>query len=155
MISASVAPPFLSSRATTAAVLLPSRIPTALGFVAFWGALASFFALVAFLADLALEGATRRAGLADGAFVGAFGSGFSPRVWIRRQIRPAADLTLWKPFTGSTPGRLFQISAKRSGGQAEDRSVSCFWLVKGWEPVPTAASAWSGVGHAGMVVSVS
>ena len=35
--------------------------------------------------------------------------------------------------------------AATEGGQAEDSSVSCFWLVKGWEPVPTAASAWSGV----------
>src|ERR1039458_7267699 len=155
MTSASVAPPFLSSRATTAAVLLPSRIPTALGFVAFWGALASFFALVAFLADLALEGATRRAGLADGAFVGAFGSGVSPRVWIRLQIRPAAAVALWKPCTGPTPGRPFQISTKRSAGHAEASSASCFWLVKGWEPAPTAASAWSGVGNAGMLLSLS
>src|ERR1039458_6736035 len=101
MTSASVAPPFLSSRATTAAVLLPGRTPSALGFVAFLGALATFFARVVFLVDLALEGATRRAGLADGAFVGACGSGFSPRVWIRLQIRPAAALALWEPCTGS------------------------------------------------------
>src|ERR1039458_8047886 len=148
MISARVAPLARRNNARTAAVLLPGRTPSGFGWVAFWGALASFLARVVFLVDWGLEGATRRAGLADGAFVGGFGSGFSPSAWIRLQIRPAADLTLWKPFTGSTPGRLFQISAKRSGGQAEASSVSCFWLVKGWEQVPTAASAWSGVGNA-------
>src|ERR1035441_1094840 len=155
LISARVAPLARWTRAKTAAVLLPGRTPSGFGWVAFWGALASFLARVVFLVDWGLEGATRRAGLAHGDFVGAFGSGFSPSAWIRLQIRPAADLTLWKPFTGSTPGRLFQISAKRSGGQAEDRSVSCFWLVKGWEPVPTAASAWSGVGNAVMLLSLS
>src|ERR1017187_10044600 len=92
MISASVAPPFLSSRATTAAVLLPWRVPTALGFVAFLGALATFLARVVFLVDLALDAATRRTGLADVAFVRAFGLGFSPSGWIRFQIRPAAAL---------------------------------------------------------------
>src|ERR1039458_8300099 len=141
MISARVAPLARRNNARTAAVLLPGRTPSGFGWVAFWGALASFLARVVFLVD--------------GGFVGSFGSGFSPSAWIRLQIRPAADLTLWKPFTGSTPGRLFQISAKRSGGQAEDRSVSCFWLVKGWEPVPTAASAWSGVGNAVMLLSLS
>ena len=28
-------------------------------------------------------------------------------------------------------------------------------LVKGWEPAPTAASAWSGVGNAVMLLSLS
>src|SRR5580704_5130108 len=48
MISASVAPFFRWSIATTWAVLLPSRAPSALGFVAF-GALAAFLASVLFL----------------------------------------------------------------------------------------------------------
>src|ERR1039458_4166041 len=112
MTSASVAPPFRSSRATTVAVLLPSRTPSAFGFVAFLGSLVAFLAGVVFLADLALDGATGRACFAALAFVGAFGSGVSPRVWIRPQIRLAAALALLNTFTGSTPGRLFQISTR-------------------------------------------
>src|ERR1035441_1515418 len=119
MISVRVAPSARWTRARTAAVLLPGRTPSGFGWVAFWGALASFLAR-----DWGLEGATRRAGLADGAFVGACGSGFSPMVWIRLQIRPAATLALLKPFTGSIPGRLFQISTKRSGGQAPAAQIS-------------------------------
>jgi len=82
MTSANVAPPFLSSRARTAAVLLPGRTPSAFGLVAFWGALAAFFARVVFWVDWGLEGATRRACLADAGFVVAFGAGFSPRFRI-------------------------------------------------------------------------
>src|ERR1039458_10074490 len=77
MTSASVAPPFRSSRATTVAVLLPSRAPSAFGFVAFLGALAAClaaFGSLAFLFDLGLAGATRRACFPPLAFVGAFGS---------------------------------------------------------------------------------
>src|ERR1035441_5516390 len=113
MISVRVAPLTRWTRARTAAVLLPGRTPSGFGWVAFLGALASFLARVLFLVDWGLEGATRRASFADGAFVGAFGSEFSPSGWIRLQIRPAATLALLKPFTGSTPGRLFQISANR------------------------------------------
>src|ERR1039458_4425174 len=80
MTSASVAPPFRSSRATTVAGLLPSRTPSAFGFVAFLGALAAFLAGVVFLVDLALDGATGRACFADLAFVGAFGCGVSVTV---------------------------------------------------------------------------
>src|SRR5438874_8983892 len=53
MTSASVAPPFRSSRATTVAVLLPSRTPPVLAAFAFLGALAGFLAAGAFLAAVA------------------------------------------------------------------------------------------------------
>src|ERR1039458_384156 len=79
MISARVAPLARRNNARTAAVLLPGRTPSGFGWVAFWGALASFLARVVFLVDWGLEGATRRAGLADGAFAGALGSGGSRR----------------------------------------------------------------------------
>src|ERR1017187_10931430 len=55
------------------------------------------------------------------------------RFWVFTEARnrladgEAAALTLLKPFTGSTPGRLFQISTRRSGGHAEASSASCFW----------------------------
>src|ERR1019366_6832154 len=76
-ISARVAPFFRCSMATTWAVLLPSRAPSAFGFVAFLGALAAClaaFGALAFLVALGLAGATRRACFATLAFVGAFGS---------------------------------------------------------------------------------
>src|ERR1035441_4775281 len=77
MISASVAPFFRWSMATTWAVLLPSRGPSAFGFVAFLGAFAAClaaFGALPFLFDLGLAGATRRACFAPLAFVEAFGS---------------------------------------------------------------------------------
>src|ERR1035438_5117494 len=77
MISASVAPFFRWSMATTWAVLLPSRGPSGFGFVAFLGTLAAClaaFGALAFLVALGLAGATRRACFAALAFVGAFGS---------------------------------------------------------------------------------
>jgi hypothetical protein len=49
MISASVAPFFRWSMATTWAVLVPSRGPSALGFADFWGALGAFLAWAVFL----------------------------------------------------------------------------------------------------------
>src|SRR5450759_1610582 len=155
MISVRVAPFFRCSKAMTWAVLLPWRGPSAFDSADFLGALVAFFAWVVFWADLGLAGATRRAGLAEGAFVGAFGLGFSPSAWMRFQIRPAAALALLKVLTGSTPGRLFQISTNRTVGHAAASSASCFWLVKGWAPAPTAAAAWSGVGNAVMLLSLS
>jgi hypothetical protein len=89
--------------------------------VAFWGALVAFFARVAFLVDWGLEGATRRAGLADVAFVGTCGLGFSPSAWIRFQIRPAAALTLWKLLTGSTPGRIDESACSPHCGVAGEK----------------------------------
>src|ERR1017187_10140739 len=61
MISARVAPFFRCSMATTWAVLLPSRAPSAFGFMAFLGALAAClaaFGALAFLVALGLAGAT-------------------------------------------------------------------------------------------------
>src|ERR1039458_5730833 len=77
VISTSVAPFFRWSMATTWAVLLPSRGPSAFGFVAFLGALAgclAAFGALSFLVAFGLTGATRRACFAPLAFVGAFGS---------------------------------------------------------------------------------
>jgi hypothetical protein len=58
MISVSVAPPFLSSRATTVAVLLPSRVPSPFAALAFFCAFAGFVAGVVFLLTLAAGDAT-------------------------------------------------------------------------------------------------
>src|ERR1017187_3256769 len=119
MISESVAPFLRWSMATTWAVLLPSRGP-ALSF-----ALAAFLplgALVAgvvffFLLAFPLAGAPLAACAPPLAFLVAldfagFSSGFaaSPSPWMRPQMRPVAALALLKRSTGSTPGRLFQIS---------------------------------------------
>src|ERR1035441_698122 len=76
MISVRVAPFFRCSKAMTLAVLLPWRGPSAFDSADFLGALVAFFAWVVFWADLGLAGcnasaalcATRRAGLAEGAF---------------------------------------------------------------------------------------
>src|ERR1019366_4468260 len=75
IISAKVAPFFRWSMATTWAVLVPSRGPSALSFAAFLAVLApclAAFGALAFLFDLGLAGATRRACFAALAFVGAF-----------------------------------------------------------------------------------
>src|SRR5450756_834170 len=133
MISVRVAPFFRCSKAMTWAVLLPWRGPSAFDSADFLGALVAFFAWVVFWVGL----------------------GFSPSAWMRFQIRPAAALALLKVLTGSTPGRLFQISTNRTVGHAAASSASCFWLVKGWAPAPTAAAAWSGVGNAVMLLSLS
>jgi len=45
-------------------------------------------------------------------------------------MRLAATLALLNPFTGSTPGRLFQRPTKRSVGQPAISSASSFWLAK-------------------------
>src|ERR1035441_1437971 len=74
---------------------------------------------------------------------------------MRSQMRLAAVLALLKLSTGVTPGKLFQMATSRSAGQAAASSASCFWLVKGWAPAPTAASARSAVGKAVMLFSVS
>src|ERR1019366_453925 len=71
MISASVAPLARWIKARTVAVLLPSRAPSAFGFVAFLGALEAClaaFGALPFLFDLGLAGATRRACFAPLAF---------------------------------------------------------------------------------------
>ena len=47
--------------------------------------MATFLARVVFLVDWGLEGATRRAGLADGAFVGADPNGILKGHWTRQQ----------------------------------------------------------------------
>jgi hypothetical protein len=70
-------------------------------------------------------------------------------------MRLVAALPLLNPFTGFTPGRLFQMATKRSAGQAAASSSSSFLLAKDWAPVPTAASACSGVGKAVMLLSAS
>ena len=50
----------------------------------------------------------------------------SPRPWMRSQIRLAPTLARCKPFTGVTPGRLFQMATSRSAGQVPASWLSSF-----------------------------
>jgi hypothetical protein len=69
-----VTPPGRLSRSSICAVLLPSRAePGFFGPLAFVARLGAFFAGLAFLPDLALAGATWRAGFATLGFLVAFG----------------------------------------------------------------------------------
>jgi hypothetical protein len=63
-------------------------------------------------------------------------------------MRVAATLPVWKRFTGRTPGRLFQMAASRSGGQAAIKSASSCRLLKLWKRVAVVAAASSGVANA-------
>lgn len=137
MISASVAPFFRWSMATTWAVLLPSRGPALSCALAAFLALGAFLTAVVFLVALALADAPLAACAPPLAFLRAFGfagsaSGLagSPSRWIRSQMRLAAVLVLLNPFTGFTPGRLFHTATRRSVGQAAASSASSFWLAK-------------------------
>jgi hypothetical protein len=67
------------------------------------------------------------------------------------QMRPAAALLLLNRFTGSTPGRLFQVATKRSAGQAAISSASSFWLLKLSNGVAVVALASSGEPNALML----
>jgi hypothetical protein len=49
---------------------------------------------------------------------------------MRAQIRLMAALELLNSFTGSTPGKLFQISTNRSADHAATSSASSGWLLK-------------------------
>src|ERR1039458_3852056 len=99
--------------ATTWAVLLPSRGPAASSAFAAFLALGAFLAGLAFLVALAFAGAPLAACAPPLAFLWAFGfaaSAGSPSPWMRSQMRLAAALRLLNPFTGFTPGRLFQAA---------------------------------------------
>ncbi len=112
--------------------------------------LAAFFGGVAFLVGLALEVAPLAAGAPPVALRWAFGFAVSaaglaacPRLWMRSQIRLMAVLGFLNFFTGVTPAKPFQISAKRSAGQAEANSASSCWVAKASKGVVDAAVASS------------
>src|ERR1017187_8233209 len=154
MTSARVAPPFRSSRATTVAVLLPSRAPpAALACLAPLAALGAFFAGAAFLVALPLVGAPLAACALPLALGSTFGLAVSPRLWILSQMRPAATLAVLKLFTGFTPGRLFQTATSRSGGQPAASSARSCWLAKESNGVVVVAAASSWVPNAVMLLS--
>src|ERR1035437_1702773 len=155
MISASVAPFFRWSMATTWAVLLPSRWPAASCVLAASLALGAFLAGVVFLVALALAGAPLAACAPSLALARAFGFAASPRLWMPSQIRPAAALAPLKLFTGFTPVKLFQIATSLSGGQAAASSASSFWLAKESNGVVVVAAASSWVANALMLFSAS
>src|ERR1035437_5175275 len=154
MISASVAPFFRWSMATTWAVLLPSRGPALSGDFAALGDLGAFFAGVAFLVALPFAGAPLVACLPPLALRSALGFGASPWFRICSQIRPVATLAVLKLFTGLTPGRLFQMATRRSAGHCPTRLKSSFWLAKVSKGVAVAAAASSGVAKALLLFSV-
>src|ERR1017187_1167663 len=162
MISASVAPFFRWSMATTRAVLLPSRGPAVSRALAAFLALGAFLAAVAFLAALPLTGAplaacapalALRFAFASG--LSAFGFAGSPSLPIRSQMRPTAAFALLNPFTGATPGRLFQMATRRSAGQPAASFASSFWLAKESKGVVVAAAASSAEPNAVMLLSLS
>src|SRR5271154_4658917 len=107
MISASVAPFLRWSIATTWAVLLPSRGAAASSTLAVVLALGAFLAGVVFLVAVALTGAPLADCALTFAFLSAFGfagsaSGLAAtaRLWMRSQMRLAAELLLLNRFTG-------------------------------------------------------
>src|SRR5674476_587283 len=162
MISASVAPFFRWSMATTWAVLLPSRGPAPSSALAAFLALGAFLAALVFLVALALAGAPLAvcapplAFLSDFGFAGcAWGVAASPRPWMDSQIRLAATLAVLKLLTGFTPGRLFQMATSRSAGQPAASSASSFWLAKESKGVVVVAAASSWVPNAVMLLSES
>src|ERR1035441_3917050 len=161
MISASVAPFFRWSMATTWAVLLPSRGPAVSCALAAFLALGAFLAAVAFLPALPLTGAPLAPcapplalRFAFGSGLSAFGFSGSPSFWMRSQMRPTAALALLNPFTGVTPGRLFQMATRRSAGQLAACFASSFWLLKESEGVVVAAAS-SAEPNAVMLLSLS
>src|ERR1019366_180954 len=151
MISASVAPFFRWSMATTWAVLLPSRGPALSGALAAFLAWGALLAGVVFLVALALAGAPLAACAPPLAFRSAFGFAGSPKLWMCSQIRPAATLALLKLFTGFTPVRLFQMATTRSAGQPAASSARSFWLAKVSNGVVVVAAASSWVANAVML----
>jgi hypothetical protein len=74
---------------------------------------------------------------------------------MRSQIFAAAVFALLKLFTGSTPARLFQISASRSAGHFAASVASSFWLMKDSNGVVRAAAASSRVAKALIPLSMS
>src|ERR1017187_5209566 len=162
MISDSVAPFLRWSIATTWAVLVPSRGPALSSALAAFLALGAFLAAVVLLVALAFAGAPLAACVPRLALRFAFGSGLSafgfsgsPSFPIRSQMRPTAALALLNPFTGVTPGRLFQMATRRSAGQLAASSTSFFWVAKESKGVVVAAAASSTEPNAVMLLSLS
>ena len=119
-------------------------------------------AAVAFLAALPLTGAPLAAcapplalRFAFGSGLSAFGFSGSPSFRIRSQMRPTAALALLNPFTGVTPGRLFQMATRRSAGQLAASSASSFWLAKESKGAAVAAAASSAEPNAVLLLSLS
>src|ERR1035438_3297635 len=160
MISASVAPFLRFSIAMTCSVLLPSRGPALSSDLAAFLALGALLAAVVLLVALAFAGAPLAACALPLAFLSAFGfAGFasglgaSPRPWMRSQMRLEPALAFLKPFTGFTPGRLFQMATSRSAGQPAASSARSFWLAKESKGVVVVAAASSWVPNAVMLLS--
>jgi hypothetical protein len=90
-----------------------------------------------FLVALAVADAPLAAFALPLAFLSAFGfagsgagSAALPSPWMASQILLAPALVVLNPFTGFTPGRLFQIATKRSAGHAAANCANSFSLVK-------------------------
>src|SRR5580700_3287112 len=154
MISTSVAPFLRCSRATTWAVLEPSRGPALSSFLTAFLALGAALAGMAFLVGLAFAGAPLAAFAPPLAFLAAFGfagSAALPSPWIAAQILLAPALAVLNPLTGFTPGRLFQIATKRSAGHAPASLASSFWLAKDSKGLVVEAAASSAEPNAVML----
>src|ERR1022692_1204268 len=179
--SASVAPPFRCSMATTWAVLLPSRGAAASFALTTFLPLGALLAAVVFLAALPLVGAPlatcaprvaacapplafRSAfGLAGWCAFGsgvptgaaAFGATGSPSPWMRAQIRLMAVFRSLNFLTAVTPGRLFHTARSLSAGQWAARSANSCWLAKESNGLAVAAAASSWVANTLMLFSLS
>src|SRR3954452_2098527 len=110
MSSPSVAPPARRSNASTTAFLLPSRAPASALERCGRGA---FAADAGFLFVLGLRAVVACAGATLG--LGGATAGLS--CWSTFQTRPTPTFRLVNLLTGTTPGRLFQISTRRAAGQ--------------------------------------
>src|ERR1700681_668814 len=135
MISASVAPFFRWSMATTCAVLLPSRGPVVSCALAAFLPLGAFLAAVAFLLALAPASGL----LARSVAVVAASVAPPSRLWIAFQIRLTADLRSVNFLTGVRPGIPFQTSISRLAGHLAARSASSFWLAN---ISPSKSACW-------------
>jgi len=138
------------------------RGPALSSFLAAFLALGAALAGMAFLVALPLAGAPLAACAVPLAFSPPFGfagsgagSAALPSPWMASQILLAPALAVLKPFTGFTPGRLFQIATKRSAGHVPASCVSSFGLVKSSKGLVVEAAASSWVPNTLMLFSTS
>ena len=116
---------------------------------------------MAFLVALPFAGAPLAAFAPPLAFLAAFGfvSGAgltaSPSPSMRSQILLTPALAVLKLFTGSTPGRLFQIATTRSAGQVPASRASSLWLAKDSRGLVVEAAASSAVANTLTLLSAS
>src|ERR1039457_2347894 len=77
------------------------------------------------------------------------------RAQMRFAQRSLAAFVSGRLLRATTPGRLFHVATRRSGGQALARSANSCWLAKESNGVAVAAAASSGMANTLMLLSLS